>query len=259
MEVALKAHVNDVQLVVAKAAPAEEPPKKEGGKTSGAGSAHATHRKYPFLQREGQDAPDIIEEWDARQALHGKFATEGEMPEAKAKAVLAMLAMNSAKPLTSTDILIARRGKKIELWSLVAWKAGELVLAPYTAEVKDRYWTLGRSALLKYPLQQGKHLALDGRLASKIPSADTDQSFSLFWAVERTQSKIEANLVLEYAKATVDVMLEMPSGKKKVEMAQREGHVMEIPYLVNAKAIAPKTRLVALDDLTLHKVASKVQ
>ena len=65
--------------------------------------------------------------------------------------------------------------------------------------------------------------------------------------------------MLEYAKATVDVMLEMPSGKKKVEMAQREGHVMEIPYLVNAKAIAPKTRLLALDDLTLHKIASKVQ
>ena len=61
------------------------------------------------------------------------------MPEAKAKAVIAMLAMNSAKPLTSTDILIAHSGKKIELWSLVAWKAGGLVLTPYTAEVKDRY------------------------------------------------------------------------------------------------------------------------
>ena len=97
VEVALKAHVNDVQLVVAKAAPAEE--RRE--KTSGAGSAHATHRKYPFLQREGQNAPDIIEEWDARQALHGICATEGEMPEAKAKTVLAMLAMNFAKPLSS--------------------------------------------------------------------------------------------------------------------------------------------------------------
>ena len=65
--------------------------------------------------------------------------------------------------------------------------------------------------------------------------------------------------MLEYAKATVDVKPEMPSGKQKVEMAQHEEHVMEILYLVNAKAIAPKTRLVALDDLTLHKIASKAQ
>ena len=55
-----------------------------------------------------------------------------------------------------------------------------------------------------------------------------------FLAVLGRGEDIEANLVLEYAKATVDVMFEMPSGKK-VEMAQREVHVM------------------------VHKIASKVQ
>ena len=220
VEVALKAHVNDVQLVVAKAAPAKGTPKKEAKKTLGAGSADATHRKYPSLQQGRQDAPDIFEEWDARQTLHGKCATDGEMPEAKAKAVLAMLAMNSAKPLTSTDILIARRGKKIELWSLVAWKAGELVLTSCTAEIKNRYWTLSRSALPKHPLQQDTHLALDGRLAGKIPSADHRPEFLAVLGrgedTEKVKSKPGARV-----REGVDVKPEMPREEEGRDGAAR--------------------------------------
>ena len=111
LEVAVLAHVDDVILASAKQA--EEPAKKEAKTKGGEDSAKGeVGRKYPFLQQEGDDDPEVVVGWETQQSLHGKFASEGDMAEAKAKAVLAMLAMTPAKNLTPKEILIARRGEK---------------------------------------------------------------------------------------------------------------------------------------------------
>ena len=139
------------------------------------------------------------------------------------------------------------------MWTLVPWKAGKLVITPYTTEVKDRYWTLGRSALVRCDLPKGKHLALDGRLASKAPAVSSGsplQTFSIFWAIDRTTAKADANLTLEYAKVNLNIGVEFPKGRKR----SQTDSTIEVPYLVNPKEIPAHTRLIAIDDVQLQKL-----
>ena len=101
----------------------------------------------------------------------------------------------------------------------------------------------------------GKHLALDGRLASKL-SLDSSSSssaktrFSLFWLIEQTAKKADANLVLEYAKANFDIKVEL--GKKQ---SKQSHSAVEMPYLTNPSDMAAHTRLVALQDSKIQKIS----
>ena len=137
-------------------------------------------------------------------------------------------------------------------------KAGRLIITPYSTEVKDRYWTLGRSALVRTAaLPKGKNMALDGRLASKVSGGGKDdqkrQPFSMFWVIPRTQNKAEANLALEYAKCTIGVGIEF-AGSKDTTQEQSE---IGMPYFVNKKDVHAKSCFVGMDDLALAKISKE--
>ena len=227
--VVAKIGFTDLELVVDLGAPGSSQPgsKKQPrsteaaaqGKTQPQGSA--VLQKYPFLEKE-DTTPDVLEGWVSKQFSIDDANSDTAMSKAKAQATLAMISMLSETPLTDKELLIVQRtsagstGKKaIEVWTKVPFKPGKLILTPYTTEVKDRYWTAGRSALIKSDaIPQGKHLAIDGRLAGKI-GADSSSQFSLFWLVERTGTKAEANLTMEYAKVSLQVNVEMGKKQKK--------------------------------------------
>ena len=264
--VSVSAHVDDVEIataedIAASAASSVEPPTKAARKDGD--EAVGVFKKYPFLKSEENknSPPEIAEDWEKHHVLYQPLA---DCSDIKAKAALAMIAMKQAKQLTSEDILIThRQGRKIEVWTLVPFKAGKLVLTPYTTEIKDRYWTMGRSTSLKSTsVPKGKNLAIDGRLYSKVPQGTGDKageaeqkaSFSLYWAIERTQSKAEANLSLEYASVKIAMQVEMAHGQ--TPKGDNKDDALHVPYLVNAKEVPAKTRLVTFDDRQLQRIAA---
>ena len=134
---------------------------------------------------------------------------------------------------------------------------GKLTVIPYTSEVKDRYWTYGRSAAVAVG---GLHkmLALDGRMYSK-PAKDKeeDKYFSIYWAIQRTTEKKEANLVYHMAKVASSMSIELPCKRKyETETAAAD---FSIPVLTNPSKVPKHTRLVALDDANLHKEMKRIQ
>ena len=103
-----------------------------------------------------------------------------------------------------------KKQPSVEVWAKKAFDPHTLVLAPSTTEIKDCYWTKGRSVMVNLPkaLQtslRGKTLALDGRRRSKFLEAKTQNLGDLAkdethgdicFAIERTLEKSKANLVL---------------------------------------------------------------
>ena len=89
--------------------------------------------------------------------------------------------------------------------------------ASKSKEVKDRYWTLGRSVLLQCSeaAMSKKHIAIDGRLHAKIVD---DKPPSLFWLIERTTDLKIANLSCEYAHSEIKVAMSFGSKRKYSQM-----------------------------------------
>ena len=117
---------------------------------------------------------------------------------------------------------------------------------------------------LDEPLK-GKHLALDGRMRNKFfeakeanlgAAAKEETHGDIFFAIERTQDKSKANLVLTYVEMPLQSSLTLPNGKK-MTIALESSYLPDVPLLTNPEPILARTRLVALDDLALRNVMLK--
>lgn len=148
------------------------------------------------------------------------------------------------------------------MWTTRAWKKGDLILPAESNEIKDRYYTLNRSALCPsgsdyHPSK--KHVVMDGRLRANFDRGGV----ALFWLVTRKPAddeadKREANMALGSAQVTMDVKIElnMP-GRARSAKAQPE--VPEIPILYNVKAVPAHTMLLCLQDDGISKVVKEQQ
>ena len=144
------------------------------------------------------------------------------------------------------------------------FKPLELVLTPYTHEVKDRYWTKGRSNMLRtsnVPFLKGKTMALDGRWRGELHQASTETEAckhekrrlgSLFFCVERTSSRSETNLVVKFTSVSLQAEVQLPGHKKPTK--REVPRSCEIPVLTTPKALPQHTRLLVLEDMDLLKV-----
>ena len=81
-----------------------------------------------------------------------------------------------------------------------------------------------------------------------------DHTFSLFWAVERTNVPSEANLQLVHPKMEVEASVVLPNGKKAVVADATHAAALVPPVLTNKTPVAKHTRLVAMNDLNLQKI-----
>ena len=137
-----------------------------------------------------------------------------------ATASMAMVA-GAVPTYTSKDLLVLKRGAAVEVWTLREFKKHEICFAPVTTVVRDSYWTVGRSVLLRGSSSMhpsNKHLVLDGRTRTGIPTnqdaKDGVATFSFFWSVERTDNLTDANLELKYPKLEVSATVLLPGAKK---------------------------------------------
>ena len=135
-----------------------------------------------------------------------------------------------------------------------AFPKGELVINPYTTEVKDRYWTFNKAARCKTDSQ--KLLVLDGRLFSKPPSpseTSSDRFSAIFWLVGKAEDKKSSNMEIEHVKVECSPSMKMPS-KTGLTMPDVD---ISVPIMMNPKAIAPHTLLLVAEDTELTTMTNK--
>ena len=128
----------------------------------------------------------------------------------KAKATFAMRQVMAVMPvLTDKDLKVVHRTNSLgavrtEIWTARDFASGELMIAPWTHEIKDRLWTFGLAVSLGLPrdaVPGNRVLALDGRKRNHLGHADLiarapGAAGKLFWCIQRTSDRNQANLFL---------------------------------------------------------------
>ena len=200
------------------------------------------------------DAPTAIV--DKQWSAHLRLDKGTQVTVAKHWATASMHLLSTVVPTydARTDLLVVKRGAAVEVWTKRDFKKNEIVFAPVSTIVKDHYWTKGRSVLLQggsalHPSH--KHFVME---KSTLVAEDEDYTFSLFWAVERTNDSSEANLHLVYPKMEVEASVVLPNGRKAVQADATHAAALVPPVLTNQARVGQHTRLVAINDLNLQKI-----
>jgi len=212
--------------------------------------------------------------------------------KARAAMCLDALMYSIAHPGDLDLIICHRKNSKgiyiTEAWTSKRFEPYEIAIAPASCEIKDRLYTGSNAAMIGVPLRgsgshpEGKLLAQDGRGRNSISSPDTvekdPQLGSVFWIIERTSTRKEANLILEPVSFSIKIDVNFdghsgsqPSKKRKcskssehsiVSNTSQEWQASETPQvlvLVNPEAIEKHTKLIALEDTRLTLAAKKIK
>ena len=152
---------------------------------------------FEFLQSGGGHV-QRIEAWETTSTSSGDFiATQVPHMYKHLASFGVEFFLAKRAPLTSDDLCICLRDGRHELWTVKDFPANQLVICPFSTEIKERYWTYNRSALCV--TDPGcKPLVLDGRLWTKV--ACDGKIFSVFWLIGQTPEKKDSNLKLVHSK-----------------------------------------------------------
>ena len=221
-------------------------------------NAHATDTTVSWVD----DWPDLVEDSGPSAALQWT----------KAGAQIAMRYVHERMPkFTDKDLGVLHRvnahgAKRVEVWTLRAFKNGEIVLSPVTSEVKTRMHTHNASVRVQTPqgsVLENRLLALDGRGKTHLSHGNPEQhepvaTGSLFWAMERTSKAEEANMTLYMANVYIpEIKVTIPGTAQHTAHLKKDGGFPCVPVLKNTKALKMHTRLVALDDPVVAEAADK--
>lgn len=179
----------------------------------------------------------------------------------KSRVAAGLEALHEVLPqFTEKDFVVAQRQNKqgawkSELWTNRDFKAYEIILAPYSSQLKDTHLTHSAHAVVGLPKHgvgahpHGGSLALDGRTRMFMAQANTmdeeEHTGSLYWVVARSSDDSLCNLSTDTFAWEQKVILQLPGQKKKVLAMQRSlGSLPSIPVIVNKKPIDKYTELV---------------
>ena len=189
----------------------------------------------------------------------------------KAQAIFAMRAILDVTPPLEEglDVLVVHRSnasgaKRTEVWTARGFEPLEIMIAPWSTEIKERLYTHNQSVSLRVPegsVPGNRVLAIDGRGQGHLEhpvSADKGPGVlgNLFWVIPRTSERKLANLTLEYshvqAANSSALQVVLPGGKtRKVKLGAKS--LPHIPMLTNKKAVPKNTMLLAMDDPVVAK------
>ena len=157
----------------------------------------------------GKDVTEVVDWGD----LIDDDSPAARLTAWKARASFAMQQVLAAvPPLSPLDIKVVHRSNSVgavrtEIWTAKEFAPGELIIAPWTHEIKDRLYTTGLSVSLgglpKDAVPGNRVLALDGRKRNHLGHGDLVNNVpgaggNLYWCIQRTSDKNKANLFLEY-------------------------------------------------------------
>ena len=156
--------------------------------------------------------------------------------------------------------IVNRRHEKgtwiTEIYTKRDFEALEILLAPFSSQLKNTHLTHGANAVVALPKHgRGSHhdngtLALDGRgnktIAHKGVLDDEDHTGSLYWIVTRTDEKKSCNMSYKSVSWEQQIKIDMPAPgnkKRKVSVDWATSELPMIPILVNLQKIPKQTQL----------------
>ena len=145
------------------------------------------------------------------------------------------------------------------MWTKRAFEPGELMLATWTHEIKERLWTTGLAVSLAVPpssVPGNRVLALDGRLRNQLCHANARNHVpgavgNLVCVIGRTQVRALANLVIDYwsIHANHGLRVAVPGAKGGGQSIKPSNiKFPKIPILVKQAHVPVHTLLLAHDD-----------
>ena len=158
-------------------------------------------------------------------------------------------------------VIVYRKNKqgmfKSEIWTKRDFEPLEIMLAPYSSQIKDSHLTTSAHAPLTLPKTgRGCHpedqsLALDGRCRNLMARKDLidpeEHTGSLYWVVTRTSETKEQNLEFENFTWEQNIQVSMPSPvskKRKLDPVHwSSSELPSFPVLLNKKALKKHTKL----------------
>ena len=136
----------------------------------------------------------------------------------------------------------------------------ELAFAPLSSQPKEPHLTLSANCQIQVPLYgdgsgpNGRSLAIDGRSRASLASKDlldpSEHTGSLFWIVERTSEKSEANMVLQQITWEHKVTLSLPLKKKQHTVEKEAKDLPCLSVLVNPRTSKAHQRLVVFMEVS---------
>ena len=165
---------------------------------------------------------------------------------------------------TEEDLVVCHRQNnkgvwRVEVWTNRSFAAQELILAPFSSQIKDTHLMFSSNAPVALPKHgRGAHpenlsLALDGRGRTSMSQAgtieDKENTGCLYWLITRTSEFSEANLVLEPIHWSSSVEIKLPNKKTKQSDKWDSAQLPQVPVLVNKQGLKAHTCLkVFLED-----------
>ena len=221
------------------------------------GSIDALPKHMKWLANEKSSTIEIVSGWERSQTFHDQKVLShhfGATCGFLLNNVLAQMPKYSEK-----DILIVKRDAKYELYTARDFPANTLVLAADSTEIKFKFWTFNRCALLgngRLSPSGHKHAVLDGRIRGtvNVPLGE-GKSFALFWLVDRVEEKKSANLKEGIVTQSMNVQMSMPFKTEKTKLTMLDGDLPQVPLLFNPTDIKKHTRLCVLMDAKLKGMA----
>ena len=241
---------------------------KGPGTSKGSGGAQPNESEIPDAIASAHPS-DRVCEWvaDWGKLLEGRDSLS-QILFLKAKAFMALEEVMAHMPQYGEgDLGIIHRYNangacRSEVWTLKNFSPGSLKFAPFTAEIKDRLYTTTASVHMDTPRErvpENRMLAFDGRGKNHLQHSD-EKTYkqlakgSLFWVFDRTKELSKANLVIEFAYVTsASLGLQIPGHKAKIPSSWAKDSIPGVPILVNKSVVPKHVKLVAMDDLMIHK------
>ena len=218
-------------------------------------------KEYDFLIKEGESSKITIQhQWpsllaDADDLIKASWV--------KARIGVFLSVLHQTLPSYDTsDLIICQRANDKGIWRTEVWTArefapGDLMLAPYTSQMKDTHLTSFAHVQVGLPkcgwgASKLEGVALDGRSRNSIQAKDSlgdgiEKTGSLFWMVQRTTEKTEANLFQE--PLTIKGNFAVGGGSKKLKLTLEwdSANMPTIPILSNKKVLKEHVQLVAFE------------
>ena len=210
----------------------------------------------------------LVEKW---QELLGHSSQASQLHRLKAEATFAMsLLRDSIPPLKDgDDVRVVHRknhagAQRTEVWTTREFRPNQLLMVPWSLEIKDRLWTREHAVSLGTPphtVPGCRVLAVDGRNHSHLEHAAPQEHVAgatgeLFWCIQRTSDRKLCNLLLRHcsvAPANTEMRLSLGVGMEPLTAKMSLKSLPSVPILYNPKVIQAHTRLVALDDPVVNR------
>ena len=191
----------------------------------------------------------IVKNWDDRlMANDPEFKAEYVKAQIKFVVENVCACVNTYGP---DDLLIVKRDSTFEVWTLKAFKPGELVFVPETSEIKPRFYTVGRSVIARNTADPtfnkgSRPFVIDGRVRGN-PAPDSKTAFSLFWLVQRVGADApDVNMVVKHVTCNIQASIKL--GDRNMPCTWPATSLPEIPVMTNVGKLAKHTRLIVSED-----------